>query len=143
MTTVPNVVGSTQTAAQSAISAAGLTVGTVTSTNNAAPAGQVTGQNPIGGSSAVTGSAVAMTVSLGPAPPAAGPVLALSFNETSGSMTNDSSGNGNNGSISGASRVAGQAGYGGALSLDGASMVTVPHSASLALSTGMTLEAWV
>jgi len=144
MTTVPNVVGSTQTAAQSAISAAGLTVGTVTSTNNAAPAGQVIGQNPIGGSSAVTGSAVAMTVSLGPAPPVAGPVLALSFNETSGSMATDSSGNGNSGSISGASRIAGQAGYGGALSFDGvSSIVTVPHSASLALSTGMTLEAWV
>src|SRR5207253_4263206 len=91
MTTVPNVVGSTQTAAQSAISAAGLTVGTVTSTNNAAPSGQVIGQSPIGGSSAVTGSGVAITVSLGPAPPVAGPVLALSFNETAGSMATDSS----------------------------------------------------
>ena len=144
MTTVPNVVGQMQSAAQSAITAAGLTVGTVTSTNNAAPSGQVISQSPIGGSSAVAGSAVAITVSLGPAPVGSGPVLALSFNEASGPMANDSSGNGNSGSINGAMRVAGQAGYGGALSFDGVSaIVTVTHSASLALSTGMTLEAWV
>jgi hypothetical protein len=71
-------------------------------------------------------------------------VLALSFNEVSGTVASDTSGNANNGAIVGATRVAGQAGFGGALSFDGtASIVNVAHSASLALSSGMTLEAWV
>ena len=144
MATVPNVVGQTQAAAQSAISAAGLSASISTANSASVPSGSVISQSPIGGTSVVSGSTVAITVSLGPAPVVSGPVLALSFNEASGSAANDSSGNGNNGSISGASRVAGQAGYGGALSFDGvASIVTVPHSASLALTTGMTLEAWV
>jgi hypothetical protein len=79
-----------------------------------------------------------------PSPTPAGPVLALSFNEASGAAANDSSGNANNGTIAGATRVAGQPGFGGALSFDGvASIVNVAHSASLALTTGMTLEAWV
>jgi len=145
--TVPNVVGMTQSAAQSAITAAGLT-STVTTANSATvPAGSVISQNPTGGSSAAAGSAVALSVSLGaapPPPPAAGPVLAMSFNEASGATANDSSGNGNNGTIAGATRVTGQVGFGGALSFDGvASIVNIAHSASLALSSGMTLEAWV
>jgi hypothetical protein len=146
--TVPSVVGLTQAAAQTAITGAGLTVGTITTANSATvPAGSVISQNPTGGSSAAAGSAVALSVSLGaapPPPPAAGPVLALSFNELSGTAANDSSGNGNNGTIAGATRVTGQVGFGGALSFDGvSSIVNIAHSASLALSSGMTLEAWV
>ncbi|HMF93839.1 MAG TPA: LamG-like jellyroll fold domain-containing protein [Vicinamibacterales bacterium] len=146
--TVPNVVGLTQSAAQTAITNAGLTVGTITTANSASvPAGSVISSNPTGGSSAAAGSAVALSVSLGaapPPPPAAGPVLTMSFNEPSGNTANDSSGNGNNGTIAGATRVSGQVGFGGALSFDGvSSIVNIPHSASLALSSGMTLEAWV
>ena len=145
--TVPNVVGMAQSAAQTAIASAQLT-STVTSVNSATvPAGSVISQSPTGGSSAAAGSTVALSVSLGPAPPpppAAGPVLALSFNEASGTTAADSSGNGNNGTIAGAARVTGQVGFGGALQFNGtSSIVNIAHSASLALTNGMTLEAWV
>jgi len=146
--TVPNVVNLTQAAAQTAITTAGLTVGTITTANSTTvPSGSVISQSPTGGSSAAAGSAVALSVSLGPAPPpppAAGPVLALSFNEASGTTAVDGSGNNNNGTIAGATRVTGQTGFGGALQFNGStSIVNIAHSASLALSNGMTLEAWV
>jgi beta-lactam-binding protein with PASTA domain/Ca2+-binding RTX toxin-like protein len=65
-TRVPSVLGLTQANATSALSAANL-VTTVTSVNNAAPAGQVIGQSPAGGANVQPFSAVALTVSLGPA----------------------------------------------------------------------------
>ena len=66
---MPNVVGLAQAAAQTAITGAGLTVGAVTTANSATvPAGQVISQTPASGSSAAPGSAVALVVSLGPAP---------------------------------------------------------------------------
>jgi len=65
--TVPNVVGSTQTAATSAITAAGLVVGNVTSQNSTTVAtGDVISQSPNGGASLTEGSAVDLVVSLGP-----------------------------------------------------------------------------
>ncbi|HET7208804.1 MAG TPA: LamG-like jellyroll fold domain-containing protein, partial [Terriglobales bacterium] len=72
-----------------------------------------------------------------------GLVAAYAFNEGSGTIVTDSSGNGNNGSISGATwTTAGK--FGGALSFNGtSSRVIINDSASLHLSTGMTLEAWV
>ena len=55
----------------------------------------------------------------------------------------DASGTGNAGTIAGATRTA-SGRFGGALSFDGVNdRVTVPHAASLALTTGLTLEAWV
>jgi beta-lactam-binding protein with PASTA domain len=73
---VPGVVGATQAAATAAITAAGLTVGTVTTANSATPAGIVLSQAPPAGTSAAPGTAIALTVSLGPAlrivPPVAG-----------------------------------------------------------------------
>jgi hypothetical protein len=77
-----------------------------------------------------------------PAPPAgAGLVLSLSFDEASGNAI-DGSGNANTGTIRGAVRAAGV--RGNALSFDGIDdWVTVADAASLDLSTGMTLEAWV
>ena len=146
--TVPNVVGMTQANASTAITGVGLAVGGITTAfSSTVASGAVISQTPTGGASASVGSAVALSVSLGPAPtppPGAGPVLALSFNEASGSVASDSSGNANTGTIVGATRVAGQTGFGGALSFDGVSaIVNIANSASLSLSTGMTLEAWV
>src|SRR5262249_34396737 len=71
-----------------------------------------------------------------------GLVAAFSFNEGSGSSVGDSSGSGNNGTVSGATwSTAGK--YGGALSFNGSSsLVSGPDGASLHLTTGMTLEAW-
>jgi chitodextrinase len=72
-----------------------------------------------------------------------GLVASYSFNEGSGTTVADSSGNGNNGTISGATwTTAGK--YGSALSFNGkSSRVIINDSASLNLSGGMTLEAWV
>ena len=64
--TVPNVVGLTQAAAQSAILAAQLTVGTITPTPSpTVPAGQVISQTPVGGTQVAKGSAVNLVVSTG------------------------------------------------------------------------------
>jgi beta-lactam-binding protein with PASTA domain len=66
---VPNVVGLTQAAASSAIGAAGLTVGAVTTANSSTvPAGSVISQNPVAASTAAPGSAVALVISSGPPP---------------------------------------------------------------------------
>ena len=75
--------------------------------------------------------------------PSTGLVAAYSFNEGSGSTVHDSSGNGNNGTISNATwSTAGK--YGDALVFNGTNaLVTIPDAASLHLTTGMTLEAWV
>jgi hypothetical protein len=72
-----------------------------------------------------------------------GLVLALGFNEGSGTTAADASGNGHTGTIGTASwSPAGR--FGNALSFNGSSsMVTVNDSNSLDLTTGMTLEAWV
>lgn len=72
-----------------------------------------------------------------------GLVAAYSFDETSGSQVDDTSGKGNNGLISGATRIA-QGKFGQALSFNGYNdWVSVNDSPSLDLTTGMTLEAWV
>ncbi|MGH8897606.1 MAG: fibronectin type III domain-containing protein, partial [Egibacteraceae bacterium] len=77
-----------------------------------------------------------------PAPPA-GLVAAYAFNEGTGTTVADASGNGNTGTINGATRTtAGQ--FGGALVFNGTSArVDVPDALSLDLTTGMTLAAWV
>jgi chitodextrinase len=72
-----------------------------------------------------------------------GLVAAYGFDEVSGTTAIDISGNGNNGSISGAGRTTSGM-YGGALVFNGTiAVVTVSNSASLDLTTGMTIEAWV
>src|SRR6266853_1279183 len=72
-----------------------------------------------------------------------GLVAAYAFNEGSGTTVADMSGNNNNGTISAATwTTAGR--FGNALVFNGTSArVTVPDAASLQLTTGMTLEAWV
>jgi beta-lactam-binding protein with PASTA domain len=67
--TVPNVVGLKQAAASSAITGAGLVVGTVTTQSSASvPAGEVVSETPIAGTSVTKGSAVNLVVSSGPQP---------------------------------------------------------------------------
>jgi PKD repeat protein len=71
------------------------------------------------------------------------PVAGYSFEEDTGTTVLDATGNGSNGTISGASRTA-QGRFGRALDFDGVNdWVTIPTSAPLNLTTGMTLEAWV
>ena len=65
---VPNVVGQSQAAASAAITAAGLTVGTVTmQSSSTVAAGDVISQSPATGASVTSGSAVNLVVSSGPA----------------------------------------------------------------------------
>jgi hypothetical protein len=70
-------------------------------------------------------------------------VLALGFDETAGTAVTDASGQGNHGTINGATRTtAGR--YGAALSFDGINdWVTVADAASLDLTNRLTVEAWV
>src|SRR5947209_16951018 len=70
-------------------------------------------------------------------------VAAFSFDQGSGSVLSDLSGNGNNGTITNAVWRSGK--YGTALQFNGSanSYVTIPSAASLQLTKGMTLEAWV
>ena len=78
-----------------------------------------------------------------PAATGPSPVAAYAFDEGSGSVVADSSGSGNNGTVANTVWSAGGK-YGGALSFNGSSsLVTIPNAASLQLTTGMTLEAWV
>lgn len=70
---VPDVVGLTQAAAESAVTGVGLTVGTVTEQySDTVPAGQVISQNPASGTRVAPGTAVGLVVSLGSQP---GPLL--------------------------------------------------------------------
>ncbi|MEW5976923.1 MAG: LamG-like jellyroll fold domain-containing protein, partial [Acidobacteriota bacterium] len=72
-----------------------------------------------------------------------GVVAAYGFNEGSGLVVADSSGNSNGGDITGASWAA-VGRFGKALSFDGStSWVTINDANWLDLTTGMTLEAWV
>jgi hypothetical protein len=64
---VPNIVGQSQASAEAAITAAGLTVGTVSTANSATvSAGAVISQSPAAGTSVTPGSAVNLVVSSGP-----------------------------------------------------------------------------
>ncbi|MCX5757590.1 MAG: PASTA domain-containing protein, partial [Candidatus Hydrogenedentes bacterium] len=64
---IPDVVGMTQSAAQAAITNAGLTVGTVTQQPSATvPEGEVISQSPVAETQVASGSAVDLVVSSGP-----------------------------------------------------------------------------
>ena len=74
---------------------------------------------------------------------AEGLIASFGFNEENGNTVADSSIHGNQGQIFGATWTS-EGKYGSALSFDGIDdWVTLPGTPSLALSTGMTLEAWV
>ncbi|MGA4990008.1 LamG domain-containing protein [Nonomuraea bangladeshensis] len=71
-----------------------------------------------------------------------GLVAAYGMNEGTGTTVSDSSGLGNTGEAESTTWAGGK--YGQALSFNGTfSWVAVPHAASLRLTTGMTLSAWV
>ena len=96
----------------------------------------------------VAGSSRAATDLAREGQPAAAPaavnglVGAYSFDAGSGTSAADSSGSANTGTLSGATWAAGK--NGNALSFDGVNdWVTIADSASLDLTSGMTLEAWV
>ena len=72
-----------------------------------------------------------------------GLVAAYAFDEGTGTTVLDVSGTGNNGTISSATWTT-SAKYGNALIFNGSNaLVTIPDAASLHLTAGMTLEAWV
>ena len=99
---------------------------------------KLTAEDAAGNISAPSNQATATVT----APPVTGLVAAYGFDEATGPTATDSSGNGNNGSISGATWAIGK--FGTALSFDGVNdVVNVVDSASLDLTTGMTIEAWV
>ena len=88
------------------------------------------------------GSPRDVPVTLTVAPPATGLVGAWGFDERVGRQVLDSSGAGNPGTLSGATRTRGR--FGGGLWFDGRNdWVTVAGDRSLDLSSGMTLAAWV
>src|SRR2546430_1850163 len=88
---------------------------------------------------------LAVTIHVGGSPASAqtGLVAAYSFDEGTGTTVADASGNNHTGTLSGATwTTAGR--YGSALTFNGTTAkVTVLNVASLGLTTGMTLEAWV
>jgi outer membrane protein assembly factor BamB len=84
-------------------------------------------------------------VAAAPASMAATPglVAAYGFDDGSGTTVTDASGNGHNGTTSNTTWAAAGK-YGKALQFNGTTaLVTVPNAASLQLSSGLTLEAWV
>jgi beta-lactam-binding protein with PASTA domain len=86
---VPNVVGLTQAAATTAITNAGLVVGTVTQQNSAnVPAGSVINQNPAANASVAPGSSVSLVVSIGPANVTVPNVVGLSQAAATTAITN-------------------------------------------------------
>ncbi|MGD1063625.1 MAG: PASTA domain-containing protein, partial [Terracidiphilus sp.] len=87
--TVPNVVGVSQAVATTAITGAGLVVGTVsTASSSTVASGDVISENPSAGTSASLGSAVNLVVSTGPA---MAPGYTLSANPSSLTIASGSS----------------------------------------------------
>ena len=99
-----------------------------------------TGAGGTASKTATTAIVVSVTTS---GTPAAGLVAAYSFSEGAGTAVADASGTGNTGTVQNATwTTAGK--YGNALVFNGTNaLLTIPDSASLRLTTGMTLEAWV
>jgi hypothetical protein len=90
-----------------------------------------------------TSTSITVTVNNTAPPPTSGLVSAYGFNEGTGTVVTDVSGNGNHGTISNATWSA-SGKYGAALSFNGStSRIDIPDSPSLDLTTGMTMEAWV
>jgi hypothetical protein len=94
---------------------------------------------------AAPASATTYTARFEAVPPTGPPglVAEYGFDEASGTAVRDSSGRGNDGSATATTRTP-SGRFGGALSFNGtSSRVVVPDAASLDLTSGMTLSAWV
>jgi hypothetical protein len=90
-----------------------------------------------------TGTGAGGDSAAGSAAAASGLVAAFGFDESAGDVVRDASGHGLDGRRAGAKRTT-QGRYGSALSFDGVNdRVTVPDSAQLRLTDGLTIEAWV
>ncbi|HUM93809.1 MAG TPA: PKD domain-containing protein [Candidatus Competibacter sp.] len=101
---------------------------------------QLTAKGPAGANSKTQTSYITVTST---GANSGGLVAAYNFEEASGATIVDLSGRGNAGAIAGAARTT-SGKYGRALAFDGVDdLVTVADSATLDLTTGMTLEAWV
>jgi len=88
MVNVPNVVGTTQSVATTAITNAGLTVGTVTMSSSATvAAGEVISENPASGTSVASGSAVALIISSGSGPVTVPNVVGQAQSTATGTLT--------------------------------------------------------
>jgi len=73
-----------------------------------------------------------------------GLVAAFGFNENTGTVANDNSGNGNNGILTNGPAWSAAGKFGAAISFDGTDdFVNINDANSLDLTNGMTLEAWV
>ena len=93
-----------------------------------------------GGGNTTTATTVPVTVQN---TASAGLVGAWAFDEASGTTAADQSGKGNNGTLTNATWISGGK-FNNALSFNGTNAwVTVPDAATLDLTTGMTVEAWV
>ena len=89
-------------------------------------------------------NSTSISATTGGGPPATGLVAAYAFNEASGITTADISGNNNTGTLTNGPTRTAAGKFGAAVSFDGVNdHVLVPASASLNLTTAMTLEAWV
>ena len=102
---------------------------------------KVTAEDAAGNISAASNESPATVTT----PPAVGLVAAYGFDEGTGATTADQSGSGNTGTLANTAWAgAGNGKFGNALSFNGStSLVTAANSASLNLTTGMTIEAWV
>jgi Leucine-rich repeat (LRR) protein len=144
---VPDVVGLTQPAAQSAITAAGLVVGTVTqAASGTEPKGSVISQSPLGGTSVVAGSLVNLVVSTGPTTgPATGDLVARwTLDEASGDIAYDSAAQNDGVTYGGPVWQPTGGKVGGALKFDGADdYVQLPIGPLIASLTNSTFATWV
>jgi hypothetical protein len=113
---------------------------TVTVTPATGQTGTATITVTVSDGQASTPTSFALTVN---APSMAGLVAAYSFSAGSGTTVTDSSGNNNTGTLGSGVSWTTQGRYGNALLFNGSSLVSVPDTASLNLTAGMTLEAWV
>jgi beta-lactam-binding protein with PASTA domain len=85
---VPNVAGMTQAAASTAITGATLAVGEVTQEySSTVAAGSVISQSPVAGTSVLPGTAVALTVSMGPQPVEVPNVAGMTQTDASTALT--------------------------------------------------------
>ena len=144
---VPDVVGMTQSAAESAIDAAGLVVGTVDqASSSTVPKGNVISQSPAAGTSMASGSAVDLVVSSGPPDDIADPNLLAwwKLDETSGDIVYDSAAQNDGVAYGWPSWQPGGGKVDGALRLDGFNdYAQLPIGPLISSLTDSTFATWV